>query len=114
MLFLRGSEWTVNFRYICFGDMIRGGGNVLGELAVVGEQQQTLAVVIQPAHRIDARLDTPQQIHYGRTAFRIAYRCYAVRGLIHGEINRLLGSLNSFVVDPDVIAFGIGLGSELG
>ena len=87
---------------------------MLGELAVIGEQQKTFAMIIETAYRIDSRLHAAQQIHNSCPAFRIAHRRHAVARLVHGEVNQPFRSLNPFPIHFDVIAFKIGLGSEFG
>jgi len=42
-----------------------------GEVAIVGQQEQTLGVVIEPADRIDVLLHAPQQLDHCAPALRI-------------------------------------------
>ena len=51
LLFLRLGQRAVHLHHVSFGDVVGGRGEAMRELAVVGQQQQSLAVIIQPAHR---------------------------------------------------------------
>ena len=57
LLLLFRRQRPVHFHQVGLGDVVGGRRDGVGEFAVVGEQQQALAVVIQPAHRVDPLLD---------------------------------------------------------
>jgi len=44
------------------------------QVAVVGEQQQPLGLVVEPAHRVDVLAHAVQQVDDGSTALRIRAR----------------------------------------
>ena len=89
--------------------------DALGEFAVVGEQQQAFAVIIEPAHRIDARLDAAQQV--ASPSARPSGSVTVVTkflGLLQREVDGLLGRADASAVHFDVIALEVGLGSQFG
>jgi hypothetical protein len=54
---------------IGFFDAGRGAGEPVGELAVVGHQQQALAHVVEAANRVKALPHLVKELHDGGTAF---------------------------------------------
>ena len=44
--------------------MAAGVHDAIGEVAVVGQQQQSLRVLVQPSHRVDTLFHVLQQIHH--------------------------------------------------
>jgi hypothetical protein len=86
----------------------------IGEFAVVGEQKQPFAGVVEAAHGIDPRPHPVEQIHDRRTMFGIVERGDVSLGLVHQQINMALGPLQEFAVDADVIHRRISLASQFG
>ena len=68
LLLLVGGQGAGDLDHVGLGQVGGGGDDGVGHLAVIGEQQQPFAVVIEAAHRIDPLLDTVQQVHDGRAA----------------------------------------------
>lgn len=86
----------------------------IGEFAIVGEQQQAFAGVVETAHGIDARADPVKQIHHSGAMLRIVERGDVALGLVHQQINVPLGTVKEFPVYADVVNVGIGFGAQFG
>ena len=84
------------------------------QVAVVGEQQQTFAHVIEAADGKDALLDALEQIHHRGTALGIADGGHVSLGLVHRKIDVALGTAQQLAVDANLIQARIGLGAGLG
>jgi hypothetical protein len=84
----------------------------IGEFAVVGEQEQPFAGVVEATHGIDARAHPVEQIHDRRPMFGIVKGGDVSLGLVHQQINMALGALEEFAVDADVIHCRISLASQ--
>ena len=91
-----------------------GAGELRHEVAVVGEQQQTFAHVIETAHGKDALLDALEKIHNGGTALGIADGGHVAFGLVERKIDVALGAAQQFAVDANLVQTRIGLGAGLG
>lgn len=55
-------------------DLMTGMREMLGKIAVIGQQEQTRRVSVEPSNRIDSPLDTLDQIHHGVLSMGIADR----------------------------------------
>src|SRR6202044_2844184 len=66
----------------------------LRQRAIIREQQQSLASVVQPPHRIHAPHTLPHNIHHRRPPFRIAHRRHIPLRLVHHEVEQLLWPRN--------------------
>ena len=86
----------------------------MAKVAVVGEQQQPLAVIVETAHRVHALFEAVKQIHHGFPALRIADRGHAVHRLVQREIEQTLGGAQHLAIDFDVVAIEIGLRAKFG
>jgi len=87
----------------------------LGEVAVVGEQQQTFRVVVESADRIEISLHTElgQQIDDRLAVLWIRARGDHARRLVEQVVLLGVGKLQPPAVDLDVVALGIGFRAEL-
>jgi hypothetical protein len=86
----------------------------VSQFAVVGQQQQALARIIQPPHRIYAALDAVNQIHHSRPLFRIAHRRDVSLGLVEQKIRMALRPEQQLPVDADMVKLGISLAAQFG
>jgi len=105
---------AADFHQIFFGDVGAGFGEFLGEGAVVGEEEEAFAGVVEAAHGIDTFRERAEKLHDGGAAFGIADGGDVAFGLVEHEINRALSGLDGFAVDGDGIGVGIGFGAEFG
>ena len=80
-------------------DAPRGVHHGVGKGAVVGHQQQALAVLVQAAHRIQAGRDVGHQVHDGAAAQLVADGGDIPTRLIQGQVVHFL-----FLVDIDPLA----------
>ena len=75
---------------IQLADLVAGMREHIGEIAVVGHQQQTLAVFIQTAHRENAGGHILNKIHHGFTAQLVTYGGDIAAGLMEHNVIFLL------------------------
>src|SRR5436309_10319489 len=84
----------------------------LRKLAVIRQQQQAFARVVEPSDWIDTSANPAQKIHDRGPAFRIVDRCDVSLGLVHQEINVSLGAVQQFSVYANVVELEISLGAK--
>ena len=99
------------FHQISFGDVVVGVGKALAELGVVGHQQQSAGVEVQPADGGEEVGDRGDQVVDGRPAFWVFVSAEVTGGLIEQQIAELL-LFEGPVVDLDFVA--VGLHPEVG
>jgi len=105
---------AADFDEIFFGDVGAGLGEFLGEGAVVGEEEEAFAGVIEAADGIDAFRERAEELHYGGAAFGVADGGDVAFGFVEHEIEEALGGLDRFAVDADGVRVGIAFGAEFG
>jgi len=84
-----------------------------GQVAVVGQQQQSLGVEVEPANGVDVLRDCCQQIHDRRPALRVGARRDIAAGLVEQHVPVCVTPSKSTAVDADVVVGGVGFRSEL-
>jgi hypothetical protein len=101
---------------IDLGHLVGGAGEQVGEVAVVGHQQQALALVVEAADGEDARL-AGKELHHRRATLRVAGGGDVAFRLVEHRIAEAIGALarlgQQLAVDADVIESGVGFASEL-
>jgi hypothetical protein len=86
-----------------------------GQLAVVGEQEQTGAGIFQPPDGKHARRNRFQKSRQRFALFGIAHGGHHFWRLVHRQVQRLSGVVRQQpAVHLDVVARGVGLGAQLG
>ena len=105
---------AIDFDEIGFGDVRSGFGELLGERAVVGEEQEAFGGVIEATNGIDAGGEIAEELHDGRATFGIAYGGDVAFRFIQHEIDGALGGLDGAAVDGDGVCVGIGFGAQFG
>ena len=90
-------------------------GDGLRKRAVVGHEQQALAVLIQTAHRVQAGGDIAHQLHHGLAAQLVAGGGHIAAGLVQGQIVHLLilADIDALVVHVQYVAVGVHLVAHL-
>ena len=90
-------------------------GDGLCKGTVVGHQQQTLAVLIQTAHRVQAGGDVADQVHHGFAAQLIAGGGHIATGLVQRQIIQLLVLLDvdALVIHMEHVTVGVHLVAHL-
>ena len=91
-----------------------GTGELVGEIAVVGDEQEAFAQVVQASDGVEPFAQLCEELHHGGPALGIAHRGYEAPGLVEHEVAQALGALQQFAVNADVVASGIGLGAKFG
>src|SRR5262249_34179735 len=84
-----------------------------GEVAVIGQNQQTFGVEVESADRIHVLADISQEINHGRAALRIRARRDVSFRLVPQEIPMPFWPRDPSSVHSDVVARGIRLRAEL-
>ena len=107
-------EVAVDLHHVGLLDVAGGGSDAMRELAVIGEQQQAFAGVVETANREDAFLHATQQMHDGLAAFGVGDGGDHFARLVQRDVDQLLGSLQQLAVHFDVVAGQVGFGAELG
>ena len=90
-------------------------GDSLCKGTIVGHQQQTLAVLIQAAHRVQAGRDVADQVHHGLAAKFVAGGSHIATGLVQRQIIQLLVLLDvdALVIHMEHITVGVHLVAHL-
>jgi hypothetical protein len=78
------------------------------QVPVVGEQQQALRVVVEPAHRIDVLPHLGQQVEDRRPALGVLPRRHVAARLVEQDVAVPGGCAHALAVDADVVAGRIG------
>ena len=103
---------TADLDQISLLDARGGFRELIGEVAVVSDQQQALAQVVQPADRIEALAQFREELHHCRPLLRITDCSDESPRLVEHEVAQAFRPLQQLAVDADVVAGGIGLGAE--
>lgn len=106
-------EHTLDLDQIGFRNMVAWMEQGLGQIAVIGQQHEPLAVEIQPSDRKHAHRDSVQEILHGRATLRIVQGGHDVLRLVEDEIDIRLRRPQMLAVDLDVVPVRIDLGAEL-
>ncbi len=94
-------------------DAVSRMGELGGQVAVVGQQQQAFGVVVQPADRVDVLVHAAQQIDHGRAPLRIGPGGHEAGGLVEQDVALGFGAAHAPAVHADVVLVGVGLGAQL-
>jgi hypothetical protein len=86
----------------------------LRQIAVIGEQQQAFAGVVQSSHRKQAYAQIAHQMHDRGAALGVANGGDISYGLIQHHVNLAFRPVQQFAIDSDMIAFLVGFGAQLG
>ncbi len=105
---------TADLDEIGFGDVGAGVGELLGERAVVGEEEQSFAGVVEAADGIDALGKIFEKLHDGGAAFGIGDGSDVAFGLVQKEVDKTLRRSEGAAIDADFVGEGIGLSALLG
>jgi len=103
---------TVGDDVVLLGQVISWMHDPVGDISVVGQQQQTLRLTVKTADRVDS-LRHIDQVHDGPALPLVLHRRDEPARLVeHDESWALLAE--HLAIDPDLILRGIDLGSHLG
>src|SRR6185437_1550877 len=83
------------------------------QLAVVGQQQQPFARIVQPAHRKHP-LAAANQPHHRGPVLRIADGRYISLGLVHDVIAKPLRTMQQLAIHADMVPRNIGFCAQFG
>jgi hypothetical protein len=89
-------------------------GKPVGQIAVVSDHEQPLALVVEAANGIEALLHLVKELHHCGPAFRVLDRGDEALGLVEDEVAQALWTLQQLAVHADVIAARIRLGPQFG
>ena len=105
---------ALDLHQIGLGKFMFGVRDQMGKIPVIRQEQQTLGIVIQPAHRVYADLDAFQQIMHRGPSLRIGHGRHKARWLVQHNIGRRLFGVDELSIDLDMVLGWVGLGPELG
>ena len=88
-----------------------GVGELVGEFAVIGQEQEAHALLVETAHRVDALGDLGQEVDDAGFARGVVVRRDIAFRLVDREVDQPL-ALNSLAIDIDARLVGIDTGSE--
>jgi len=86
--------------------------DAVGDVAVVGEQQQTFGLAVEASDRVDP-LRNLDQLHHRLAVALVAHGRDIAAGLVEQQVARRLAS-EQLAVNVDLACLGIDLGAELG
>ena len=94
---------------ICLGHLVAGVGQMLGQLAVVAQQNQARAVGVQPADTVDPLGKIAQHFDEALSSLRIAGGAQHALGLVGQEVDMLLALMlaDPLAVDENVVSGGV-------
>ena len=82
------------------------------EVAVVGEQQQALRVVVEAAHRVDVLAHVGQQVEDGWPLLGVLPRRHVAARLVEQDVPVARGDADTLTVHADVVVCGVGPRAE--
>jgi len=103
---------ATHLHQVSFRDVRSRCGQLLHQVAVVSQQQQSLGVKVEPSDREDALADVPYQVHDSRASFRVADRGNELPRFVEHYVEVLFRSLDAFTVKSHVIGLKVSLGTE--
>jgi hypothetical protein len=103
---------TANLDEVGFLHAQGGTSQLVGKLAVVCDEQQPFAEVVEAPDRIESLPHLGEELHDGRPALRVTDGCDVPFGLVEHEVAEAFGALKQLSINTDVIACGIGLATE--
>jgi hypothetical protein len=96
------------------GHLVAGVHQLVGKLAVVGEQQRALGVVVQPADGEDAAAGVLRVVGHGGPALRVGQRGDHPGRLVEEEVLPLAVDADELAVEQHQILRRVDAGPELG
>jgi hypothetical protein len=84
----------------------------LGELAVVGGEENAAGGEIEPPDGVDPPLEAREELAHGRTPLGIAHRRHHTARLVEDDVDEHLGD-DALAVHLDLVSPRVGLGAEL-
>ena len=100
-------------RFVHACDAVAGMRETGRQVAVVGQEQQTLGVVIQAPDRIHVFFDPTDQVDDCRTTLRIRPRRHVAARLVQQQVAMVFRQPDPASVDADVVARRVGLRAQL-
>ena len=95
---------------------IAGVSQAEGEIAVVGEQQQTFTAIIQPPNGVDALFYVGDQLHHCWPLLVVADRSHVATWLVQHDVDMGLTTtaLEWATIDLDLVGGGVNTGTKNG
>jgi hypothetical protein len=105
---------ATHFYLVGLGDVRGCLGELLHEFAVVGQQQQPFARVVEPSDGEHSRVNALKQVENDWPSLRVGDGSDISLGLVERDINVALGSAQQLTVQADFIGARVGLRTQCG
>jgi hypothetical protein len=92
-----GGGAAADLGLVHFFDLVAGVGEAIGEVAVVGDEEQALGVGVEATGGVEALFDVPQQIEDGGAAAMVYDGGKGAAGLVEEEVPLGLGAKQAAV-----------------
>ena len=102
-----------HFHQIGFFHAGGGAGQAVGQLAVIGHQQQAFTHVVQAADRVEPLAHLVKELHHRGSALGVLDRGDKAPGLVEDKVTQALGALEQLAIDANMVAAAVGLGAQL-
>jgi hypothetical protein len=99
-------------RFVGAFDLVARMGKFCGKLAIIGEEDQPLRVVVQTSDGVYVLTDINQQINDGWTALRVRPGRHISFGLVEQDVTVAFRRPYSPPIDADVVSGGVRFGSH--
>ena len=94
-------------------DLVTRVQQARGEVAVVGEQQQALGVVVEAAYRIDVLVHVRQQVQDRGPLLGVLPRRHVAARLVEEDVAVARGDAHALAVDANVVSGRVGPRAQL-
>ena len=107
-------EHALDLHQIGLGKLMLGVRDQVSEIPVIGQEQQSLGIVVQPADRVHAYFDALEQIVHRGPSLRVGHGRHKACWLVQHNIGRRLFGIDQLSINLDMVFIRVGLGPELG
>jgi len=104
--------YAADARVVLAFDLVAGMEQARREFPVVGEEQQALRVVVEPAHGVDVLAHLRQQVEDRRPTLGILPRGHVPTRLVEQDVAVACGHAHALAVHADVVVGRVGPGAQ--
>ena len=107
-------EHALDLHQIGLGKFMFRVRDQMSKIPVIRQEQQTLGIVVQPAHRIHPYLDPFQQVLHRGPSLGVGHGRDKARWFVQHDVGLRLFGVDELSIDLDMVLGWVGLGPELG